>query len=171
MRILSAQTAMDLQQVKRWHTRRVDHEQTVAAHTASMIALALALAEPYDLSPADRCALMHLALVHDAHETVFGDIPYPSRMKLFEAQHMDVDRICRTEFWGGVDPYDEVTEQVRDLVEMADSLEAALWAQRYAPNLTAAVVSQAVTKAQQLLDNQGQARVLEILGIRPEVER
>ncbi|WP_306600725.1 YfbR-like 5'-deoxynucleotidase [Geothrix sp. 21YS21S-2] len=171
MRILSAQTAMDLQQVKRWHTRRVDHEQTVAAHTASMIALALILAEPYNLSAQDRCDLMQLALVHDAHETVFGDIPYPSRMKIFESKHMDIDQETRMEFWGGVDPYVEVTPQVRDLVEMADSLEAALWSQRYAPNLTAAVVSQAVAKAQQLLDNQGVARVLEILGIRPEVER
>lgn len=171
MRILSPQTAMDLQQVKRWHTRRVDHEQTVAAHTASMIALALVLAEPYNLSVQDRCDLMQLALVHDAHETVFGDTPYPSRMKIWQVMHIDIDTMCRQEFWGGEDPFREVSLEVKNLVEMADSLEAALWAQRYAPNLMAAVISQAVTKAQQLLDNQGQAMVLEILGIRPEVDR
>lgn len=171
MRIMTPQTAMDLQQLKRWHTRRVDHEQTVAAHTTSLIALALFLAAPLNLSLQDRCDLMELGLIHDAHETVYGDTPSPSRMRILDETGIDIDGMTRRAFWGGSDPYEEVSPIVSALVEVADSLEAALWAQRYAPNLAAAVVNQCVAKTQGLLDNLGQAMVLEILGIHTEVDR
>ena len=163
-------TAMALQEVKRWHTRRVDRDQTVASHTASMMALALVLAEPHNLISLDLCDLMQLVLVHDAHETVFGDCSYPARMAL-KALGIDIDGICRKTFWGGVDPYDKVSPLVRNLVDVADQVEAAMWSQRNAPNLAAQVVAQAVETSRQLLDNQGQAQVLEMLGIRPEVDR
>ncbi|BDU72943.1 HD domain-containing protein [Mesoterricola silvestris] len=169
MKIMTAQTAMGLQEVKRWHTRRVDREQTVASHTASLIGIALILAKPYNLNPNDRCDLVELALIHDAHETEYGDIPYPTRMKFLELG-FDLDLIARKAFWGGIDPYDMVMPHVAVLVDVADAVEAAMWSQDNAPKVAPSAVARAL-ELSQALNNEVQALVLEMLGIRPEVDQ
>lgn len=158
-----------LADVRRWHTRAPLREQTVAEHSQQVGRLALYLAGS-DVTPEERIQIETLANLHDAHETVYGDMPFPGK-RLLEQQGIDFDAICRRAFWGGLDPYDEVMPQVRSLVEVADMLEAALFAQRNLPELADEIQDQAIACAKAHLGNAGVARVLEALGIRVEVDR
>lgn len=137
-----------MQDVKRWHTRRTLREQSVAEHSHQVALLALYLA-PDSTNNADRLQILELALVHDAHEVEFGDTPYPAK-RLLEADDLDIDAHCRLMFWGKVDPYDQVPSHVRLLVDVADVLEAAIYAQRYLPEISAQVTQQAIKSAQEL---------------------
>ena len=83
---------------------------------------------------------------------------------------IDIDAWCRWAYWHG-DPYDQVTDRVRDLVEVADVLEAALFAQINAPLIADQVGFQAIETARAKLDNRGVSMVLEALGQGVEVGR
>jgi hypothetical protein len=165
--ILTLQQSQALQDVTRWHTRRTLRHQSVLEHSAlvGLVALHLVGAE---FSAAEIGELLHLALLHDAHEAAYGDIPYPAKRAL-ERDGIDIDSHCRWEFWGGRDPYQIATPRVVDALEVADVLEAALFAVRYAPEIADLVADQAVAAARARLDNVGVARVLEALGRSVEV--
>ena len=165
---LSIPQILATQEVRRWHTRRVRREQTVAEHSAVVALLAHFLA-PEDLSAEETVDLFHLALIHDAHEARFGDTPFPAKIEMAR-DGFDLDAHCRWSFWGGTDPYLLASDRVVDLVEVADILEAALFAQRNALEIADLVVEQAICSARARLCNAGVARVLEALGRRVEVE-
>ena len=152
---------------RRWHTRRVVREQSVAEHCHQVALLALHLAGPY-LSERDRGDLLVLALLHDAHEPEFGDIPFPAK-RAMEARGMDVDGACRRAFWGVEDPAVQASPHVLRLVDAADVLEAALYARRWCPGDVAhAVREQALAHVRQNLGGDPRSRALAALG---EVER
>lgn len=59
--------------VKRWHTHLMPVEQTLAHHqwgVATIIAI---------LHPNPSATLLKAALLHDAHESVLGDLPYSAK--------------------------------------------------------------------------------------------
>jgi len=159
---LTPQQITAMQDVKRWHTRRTRRDQSVAEHSHQVALMALYLA-PDSTSNADRLQILELALVHDAHEVEFGDTPYPAK-RLLEADDLDIDAHCRLMFWGKVDPYDQVAPHVRLLVDVADVLEAAIYAQRYLPEISAQVTQQAID-AGRGLGHIGFVRVLTALGV------
>lgn len=163
MKTLTVAQIRALGEVRRWHTRSPRREQTVAEHSDQVGRLASLLAYP-DLTPMEQIQIDTLARNHDVHETVYGDMPYPAK-QLLEEMGIDFDGICRRAFWGGVDPYDEVCPRVRNLVEVADRLEAALFAQANLPEVADEVALQAIEHARARLDNVGVARVVEALGL------
>lgn len=169
LRPLAPEQIRAMGHVRRWHTRRVDQPQNLLEHSAGVALLALHLAGDR-LGALEELDLLKLALTHDAHETRFGDLPYPAKIELLREGH-DLDGHCRRTFWNGLDPYGEVSQEVLDLLEVADVLEAALWSRDNAPEICAAVAQQAIEAARVHLDNIGVARVLEALGMRVEVER
>lgn len=164
---LSPQQIQNMGSTRRWHTRRVGQEQNLLEHSAAVALLALHLAGS-SLDPLQEADLLRLALIHDAHEAVFGDIPRPAKEQLAR-EGLDLDARCRREFHG-LDPYLEVDDAVLDLVEVADLLEAALWAQRHAPDIADLVSDQAADEAQRRLTGAQLLRAMQALGIWAEVE-
>ena len=156
-----------IQSVRRWHTRNTRREQSVAEHSHQVALLSLYLA-PGNTSIEDRLQLVLLALLHDAHEAKFGDTPFPAKRALL-GLGVDIDGICRKEFWGANDPHDQVPPHVRLLVDVADILEAALYAQIHLPQIAEEVTTQAI-QAAYALSHEGLLKVLCALG-RLEVNR
>ena len=127
--------------VRRWHTQAVRHEQTVAAHSwgVALIALRLAGAE----APAEgRAQLLLLGLLHDAHEGTFGDTPYRAKA-LLRSQGIDLDGRCAEAFWGPGGLDGAFAPWVRNLVAVADQLEAVAFASQNAPELAPLVAQEA----------------------------
>lgn len=147
----------------RWHTRRTLARQNLLEHSGSVALHAVFLAGS-ELAPSEELALLRLALAHDAHEPVYGDIPRPARHELAK-EGIDLDGICRRRFWGGRDPYLEVSDHVLDLLEVADVLDAALWARDNAPDIADKVMAEAAQEAHKRLVGGPLARALEALGI------
>lgn len=141
MRDLTVHELSGLQHVKRWHTRPVGREQTVADHSAVVALLALRVGGD-ELSDRDKVQVLLLGLLHDAHEARFGDIPYPARMALL-ALGIDLDAVCEAEFWGSHGPAEGASPLARDLVAVADKLEAALFARTFAQPIAAAIATEA----------------------------
>ena len=163
IRALHPEVIRGMAATTRWHTRKTLSTQNLLAHSAGVALHALFLAGT-DLTPSEEADLLRLALVHDAHETTYGDIPYPAKREL-AALGIDIDGICRRRYWGGTDPYETVSSRVLDLVEVADVLEAATWAQENAPDIAEVVLAQAYEEAKKRLEGGPLARALEALGI------
>ena len=159
---LNPDQIMKLQDVLRWHTRHTLREQTVAGHSCAVAHLAIYLA-PSSTNTEDRLQLLQLALLHDAHEAFFGDTPYPAKQAYKFLGH-DVDAIGIEDFWGTNDPHAQVLPHVRLIVEVADILEAALFAQKYLPDIAAKIVQDAIDAAKGL-GNDGLFKVLDALGV------
>lgn len=149
--------------VRRWHTRPVNQPQNLLEHSAAVALLALHLAGD-SLGSLDELDLLKLALFHDSHETRFGDLPYPAKLELAKEGH-DIDAHCRWVFWNSQDPYEQVSQEVRDLVEVADVLEAALWSRDHAPEIADVVAEQALRSARLRLNHIGVVRVMRALGM------
>lgn len=147
-------------ETKRWHTRFTHRPETVLEHGAAVALLALWLSEGL-LSEGDLGDLLLLSLIHDLHETKFGDVPYPAKA-LLRAMDIDIDGICSKEFWGGY-PSHFMTDRVRNLVDVADVLAAALFAQSNAPAIADLVAEQAARAARELLGSD--RKVLDALGV------
>lgn|GEM_PF-6124171 len=162
MRLLPEQI-IALQRVIRWHTQGTTRQQSVAEHSAGVAQLALYLA-PDSTSAADRGLIMDLALIHDAHEAEFGDYPAPAKRRLLVEFSIDIDAICRKAFWGGVDPYEQFPPHVQLLVNVADVLEAAVYAQQHLPEIAIEAVQDAMA-AGKGLSQVGFVRVLQALGV------
>lgn len=158
-----------MRNVSRWHTRAHNRPQSVAEHCALVALIALELA-PMGMDVRERFQLVQTALVHDAHEADFGDIPYPAKVKLAEAG-FDIDTYLQTEFWG-CEVLAMVSPLCRDVLHVADVLEAALYARDHVPEIAADVRQQALDTAKKLFgaEPKGSAngvvytRVCQILG-------
>ena len=164
--MLNATQILAMQDVRRWHTRKVQKEQSVAEHSHGVALLALQLA-PQDLPAQWQFEILHVGLTHDAHETVFGDTPYPAKKTLLLEMGMNVDRECRKAFWGKPenDPWETCAPLVRELVDLADILEAALCAKHNLPELAGVIHCQAVKAVRDSkLDGPVIHRALEMLG-------
>lgn len=117
--------------VVRWHSRPARRRQNIAEHSHQVALLALHLGS--DLSADLQAQLMFWALVHDAHEVVYGDIPYPSK-RLLCSRGMDLDGDFQDRFWGFTsNPLRSYPDLVLDIVDVADVLEAAVFAARWYP--------------------------------------
>jgi 5'-deoxynucleotidase YfbR-like HD superfamily hydrolase len=163
--MLNVQQILSLNDVRRWHTRRVQRDQSVAEHSATVALLALHLA-PAGIPSEWKFSILHVALTHDAHEAVYGDMPYPAKRAMTE-RGMDVDGECRRAFWGDPsrDPWETCSPLVRQLVELADILEAALYAKKYLPELAPVIHSQAVKAIRESMAETGITfRALQALG-------
>jgi hypothetical protein len=119
--------------VKRWHCSSTRRSQNLAEHSYNVAMLALKLGSllPNPLEDEDRLQLLELALVHDIPETQFGDVPSPTKWHLRDAHGLHYDQVMDAAFWvqRGADyaPNAEATPIVRDVLHIADVLEAALF--------------------------------------------
>ena len=139
--MLSVEAVLNLPNVTRWHSRAVSRRQTLAEHCGMVALLALAMCPP-DWGLAEREQLLRLSLVHDMHETVYGDIPFPAKQAMVDAG-FDVDQHCQEQFWGQ-DIFLGVPARVVGLLRVADVAEAAQFAQRHGDaGLASAVYAQA----------------------------
>lgn len=111
--------------VLRWHTHPElsTTRDRIDGHSARVARIILAL------HPAPSLALITTALTHDDGESVTGDRPWPYKCnKCFERE-----RHARERMWGAPDPK---LLAIDDLwLQMADCLDAYLWAQHHAPHL------------------------------------
>jgi 5'-deoxynucleotidase YfbR-like HD superfamily hydrolase len=164
--MLKADQILAMQDVRRWHTRCVRRDQTVAEHSHAVALLALSLA-PLDIPDSYRFQILLAGLTHDAHETQFGDTPYPAKRELAELG-IDIDGVCRRAFWeasGTRDPWTWCSRMVCELVDLADIIEAALWAEKHAPDLARTVRAQALEAIRRVtFSPYVTTRALEILG-------
>lgn len=151
---------------RRWHTRSVSRQQSVAEHAHQVALLALHLA-PEDLSDQECLVILLLALLHDAHEPEFGDIPYPAK-RAMEVRGLDVDAWCRRSFWGEDDPHDHTSPRARALVEAADQLEAALYAKEHLAPLASVIRDQTMASLVEmsLLPPESYCKALDAMGVR-----
>lgn len=141
--MVSVPQILSMQDVRRWHTQKVMRDQSVAEHSATVALLALHLA-PIGLPAEWKFQILHLALLHDAHESVYGDMPYPAK-RAMQDRGMDVDTECRKAFWEhGEDPHEAAPPMVAQLVDLADIIEAALYAKRYLPERAEVIRTQAI---------------------------
>lgn len=162
---LNAAHIEGLQVTKRWHTRDLP-PQTLADHSCA-VALLAALIGGDTVSQEQLGQLFGLALVYDLHETRFGNLPYPAKRYLRE-KGMDLDEHFRMEFWGpapGADPYDAAPLHLRHLVDVADILDAALYARRHGSAELAETCRVQASKAiHDQLTGGCAARALQVLG-------
>lgn len=159
---LTAAHVEGLQTTKRWHTRHLP-PQTLADHSCAVALLAGIIAG--DTVPPDESGeLLGVALLHDLHETQFGDLPYPAKRHLREAG-LDLDEHFRGRFWGPVDPYDQAPPHLRALVDVADEVEAALYARRHGDAALAEACRRQASRAiHDRLHGGCAARALQVLG-------
>lgn len=116
---------MGLGHVTRWHIwPTAGRSQTVADHSAKVALIAEQLAAAESFSGEERLQVMRWALVHDAHEQVFGDVPKLVVRWLRTAGIRLEDR-CMRSFWGSTP---DLSAPVRAMVDAADLIEAAAWA-------------------------------------------
>jgi 5'-deoxynucleotidase YfbR-like HD superfamily hydrolase len=160
---LSPERIAAMVSTRRWHTRPVTREQSVAEHCHQVALLSLYLA-PDALSVSDLLALVRLALVHDAHESEWGDIPFPAKQAMVDAGMDDVDAFGRQQFWAGRDPYDQVPPHVRKILDVADRLQDALYTLRYLPEIHVDVASLALDLAERDLSHAGFVKALHLFG-------
>ena len=109
--------------VRRWHTCLTLKDQDLAAHSWGVALVIMAIRPEMD-SP----NLLKAALVHDLHEFVAGDIPYPFKKnnpqvkKAYDKQEADFNVVNEIQF--DLDPYDT------RCLKWADMFELYLFAER-----------------------------------------
>ena len=134
----------------------------LSEHAQQVALLALHLASE-DATDQERLEILELALLHDAHEPEFGDIPYPAK-QVMARRGLDLDGWCRRMFWGPDDPHDRVGLRARALVDAADQIEAALYAREHLPSDAAAIRAQTLESlAQMALPPECYCRALDAL--------
>lgn len=117
--------------VTRWHTLRTARAQTLADHKARVALLAVWLGHRLPVGrfgAMDELEILRLALLHDAPETVFGDVPNPSKQALNLIELMDFDAVVEGQFWqarGASNPMATASDLARRLLKVADVVEAA----------------------------------------------
>jgi 5'-deoxynucleotidase len=101
--------------IKRYHTKRVSREQTVADHSARICAILCHLVE----QPSGN--LLRAAIYHDVSEFVTGDLPSPVKWKNPELRK-ELNRIS-TEYEMAMGIRVPLTEDEARLLRWADSAE------------------------------------------------
>jgi 5'-deoxynucleotidase YfbR-like HD superfamily hydrolase len=134
---LPADVILRMYDVIRWHTCRPMREQGVLEHSAMVANLVMHL-DP-SLSTEELGRTLQMALLHDAHEAEFGDIPRPAIAAFKSLAGADLDGVAQAAFWQkrGGDPFDRVSPRGRAVVRLADALEAALFSARWVPQAAA----------------------------------
>jgi 5'-deoxynucleotidase YfbR-like HD superfamily hydrolase len=131
---------------RRWHTAPVLREQNLAEHSALVALLGMWLVRDLAITAEEKADILHLALLHDAHETVYGDLPYRVKRET-QSRGIDLDGECQLAFWGW-----ELLERFQTfavkIVHMADRLEAALHAERWVPELADETMNEAIRVAE-----------------------
>ncbi len=109
----------DAADVKRYHTKRTQREQTNGQHSFNMLTLVL------HIWPESRKELMQAIIHHDLPELDTGDTPGPFKR---EYPHI-AGVLAAAETKTGVLFYNtfELTEEERDVLKWADRMEAVLW--------------------------------------------
>jgi len=159
MQPLDLKTILGLSDVRRWHTVHTLREQTVADHSARVAALALLIGSP-ELTIVQQFQALYWGLAHDAHETVYGDIPNPAKT-LMERANIGLDRRCQVMFWGEHGGFPEIDPLVLDLVAIVDRLDAALFCGSAAPGIAAEIAHDAQILALMLLTGNARAGMLQ----------
>lgn len=120
--------------VHRWHMIRVKRTQTLAEHSFTVALLAMKLESLLDreqgaVAPAWGAELP-LALIHDLHETEYGDMPTPAKW-FFKATPEGRAMLAGMEdkFWAdrGVFDHNDFAPETKHLVKLADMMEAYLF--------------------------------------------
>lgn len=126
------QDLMELYCVPRWTTHPVTRGESVAEHSYRVAILALEIQER--LASASGvvipCAdLIRYALVHDGSEARIGDIPSPAKREIEGFNGIEL-RCCP---WLATE-YErmKIIPHIREIVQLADLIEAWDWAKRYA---------------------------------------
>lgn len=124
-----------LTQVKRYGIFHMNRDQSVAEHSFNVAMIAIELIE--DLDDDDLYgAVVVYALFHDMDEVLSGDIPSPFKRKL------------RTECPGVIPVLDGVpvgSDMVRNIVKLADLLEAMYYCREFGGSRSAGEVEEDVT--------------------------
>lgn len=173
--------------VVRWHTLRTARAQTLAEHKARVALLAVWLGHRLPVGrfgAMDELELLRLALLHDAPETQFGDVPNPSKQALNLLETMDYDALVDGVFWqarGAANPMATGSDLVLKLLRVADVLEAACFywqegltlARPNVPDLRTAIVTEALAAVYRELPELGAAvdEVLDAAGVPRVAER
>jgi len=131
---------------RRWHTAPVLREQNLAEHSALVALLGMWLVRELAITPEEKSDILHLSLVHDAHETVYGDLPYRVKTET-KSRGIDLDSECQLAFWGW-EILDRFQPFAVKVVHMADRLEAALHAERWVPELADETTNEAIRVAE-----------------------
>jgi len=147
----------------------------LAEHSGTVAQLALWLVEDLPLRADELLEITRLSLCHDAHETVYGDIPYCLKAEM-KARGIDLDKENQDRFWGG-DFESWFRPFVLKVVQMADRLEAALYAEIWVPTLADETLETAILEAERMFEDGDAAaekvlsRVREALKVGVIVER
>lgn len=119
--------------VKRWHMIRVKREQNLAEHSYMVALIAGKLSEVLGqpLTEKEERDVLKLSLLHDIPEVEYGDIPTPTKKKLAEIGMGDVYGVLEAHFWysrgAKSSPEFHASKRVRDLVRLADMMEATMF--------------------------------------------
>lgn len=140
---MNIQDIMRLSHVKRWHIVHTTREQSVAEHTFNVTMIAREIATRMDwtdLIP----EVTTMALHHDTHEAILGDIPTPTKRRLagmgVGAQVDKLQREC-----DHITPEDaDVGELAEIIVGIADIIEAMWFLNNHAMGRHADVVSEKI---------------------------
>lgn len=123
---VSLRDQLNLMQVNRYPICFTNKLQTVAEHTYGVLVISLRLAA---LVPAvDVGAVLAYALLHDVDESDTGDIPSPFKRRL-RAECPQVTEV--------LDRPANVPEEVKNIVKLADYVEAILFLKEYGGSLRA----------------------------------
>lgn len=123
---VSLRDQLNLMQVNRYPICFTNKQQTVAEHTYGVIVITLQLAA---LAPGlDANAAVAYAILHDVDESETGDIPSPFKRRL----RRECPQVSEV-----LDRPINVPKPVKDLVKMADFVEAILFLKEYGGSLRA----------------------------------
>src|SRR5574340_903145 len=149
---LSLRQRLRASHVKRWHIVETTKQQTVAEHSYNVWVFAEAICDVENINcEHTRCQVIEYALHHDLPEVVLGDVPTPSKA-LVNMKRVEIDIYPRA-----APPND----LVRDIVKLADVMDAILFLALYGVGKHAALVrEERVNFGRNLAKNIGDAALL-----------
>lgn len=114
--------------VHRWHMIRVKRTQTLAEHSFNVALLAGKIASLMKCHAEIMGEVLQFALLHDIHETEYGDMPTPAK-KFVRSRNSNILTEMEDHFWlsRGAVPLGSYSEVVPRIVKLADMTEAYLF--------------------------------------------
>lgn len=114
----------------RWQVVHLTKTQTVAEHSYFVTLLFMKFAEVCEVDAIDVLVGLEYALLHDADEAWSGDVPGP--LKKFMAIDLPVDKMMGD--WASKINKGTLPSLVKDLVKLADIVEAYKYLHKYGDN-------------------------------------